>query len=115
MPQDALCELRRIILPSGCSIVLSGGSVLDFKGDACVNAANEGCVGGGGVDGAINRSEMLKGLFVQLIQSFARGRSGGPALKRARERLGGCPTGEARFTPSFGHTNTRIIIHAVRR
>lgn len=32
-------------------LVISSGSVVDFEGDAVVNAANEGCQTGGGVDG----------------------------------------------------------------
>ena len=67
---------------------------MDFKGDALVNAANEGCTGGFGVDELVNKS-------------------GGPELKAARKLLGGCPTGSARVTPAFAHANTRIIIHAV--
>jgi hypothetical protein len=33
---------------------VSQGSVVEFAGDAIVNAANEGCLGGAGVDGAIS-------------------------------------------------------------
>jgi O-acetyl-ADP-ribose deacetylase (regulator of RNase III) len=46
------------------------------------------------VDGAINRA-------------------GGQGLVEARERLGGCPTGQAKRTDSFGLTGVNHIIHAV--
>mmetsp|Transcript_40497 Transcript_40497/g.81712 ORF Transcript_40497/g.81712 Transcript_40497/m.81712 type:complete len:280 (+) Transcript_40497:126-965(+) len=93
--QPKLCELRRFPLGGGRGdLILASGSVLDFQGGACVNAANEGCVGGFGVDELVNKS-------------------GGAALRVARKALGGCPTGQAKFTESFGHTNTQIIVHAV--
>ena len=40
-------ELRRISVgdSAGSSIILAAGSILDYHGDAIVNAANEGCVG----------------------------------------------------------------------
>lgn len=56
--------------------------------------ANEGCVGGFGVDEAVNAA-------------------GGPELKDARRQLNGCATGNAKVTPAFAHTGTRWIIHAV--
>ena len=46
---------RRVdALPCGAWLVVSQGSVVAFQGDALVNAANNRCLGGGGVDGAVN-------------------------------------------------------------
>ena len=75
-------------------LLLVAASVLDYCGDAFVNAANEGCVGGFGIDEVVNQS-------------------GGPELKAARKLLGGCPTGNAKSTPAFDHGNTKHIVHAV--
>ena len=75
-------------------LVLAAGSVLEYEGDAFVNEANEGCVGGFGLDEMVNKA-------------------GGPLLRIARQALGGCSTGDAKCTPSFAHARTASIIHAV--
>eukprot|EP00927_Polykrikos_kofoidii_P065843 TRINITY_DN61561_c0_g1_i1.p1 TRINITY_DN61561_c0_g1~~TRINITY_DN61561_c0_g1_i1.p1 ORF type:complete len:1108 (-),score=159.30 TRINITY_DN61561_c0_g1_i1:827-4150(-) len=79
---------------------ISAGSIVNFTGDAIVNAANEACVGGGGVDGAISRA-------------------GGPALAQARQKLPivegkytRCPTGTAVVTIG-GDLMAAKCIHAV--
>lgn len=75
------------------------GSITDFDGDAIVNAANEGCIGGGGIDGEINYL-------------------GGSALHEARRNLplldGGirCATGDAKITIS-GELPCKHVVHAV--
>lgn len=64
---------------------------LDF--DIIVNAANEYLAPGGGVCGAIFRAA-------------------GPQLAAACEKIGGCPKGQARITPSF-QLPCKAIIHTV--
>jgi O-acetyl-ADP-ribose deacetylase len=69
------------------------GDITQQAVDAIVNAANQQLQRGGGVDGAIHRAA-------------------GPELQEACDRIGGCPTGEARITPGFG-LKARHVIHAV--
>lgn len=74
-------------------VELIQGDITREEVDAIVNAANRELRPGGGVDGAIHRVA-------------------GPELARACEKLGGCPTGEARITPGF-QLPARYVIHAV--
>jgi O-acetyl-ADP-ribose deacetylase (regulator of RNase III) len=111
--KTAVCAFYRVatyLIPSKHPfyLIVCRGSVVDFsfpsnpKSSAIVNAANEGCLGGGGVDGAI-------------------GAAGGPNLladRRALPIVGPgirCKTGSAVLTGpnSYGKLGTSYVIHAV--
>ena len=72
----------------------SKGNITLYQGDAIVNAANSGLIPGGGVCGAIfNASDY-------------------DLLEDACMAMGGCPTGQAKVTSSFG-MQAPWIVHAV--
>ena len=68
---------------SDTTLYIAFDSVVNFTGDAIVNAANEGCLVGGGIDGEVNRR-------------------GGQELEEAREALPlidpSCKKGDAKIT-----------------
>jgi O-acetyl-ADP-ribose deacetylase (regulator of RNase III) len=96
--------MHKYELSSSLTLYIIRGSVLDFasKNGAIVNAANEGCLGGGGVDGAITTA-------------------GGPKLAKDRKKLElikkgiRCLTGDAVITGpnEYGKIQTPYVIHAV--
>jgi O-acetyl-ADP-ribose deacetylase (regulator of RNase III) len=75
------------------------GDITTQAVDAIVNAANEHCSGGGGVDGAIHRAAGR-----QLLEACR-------ALPEVAPKVR-CPTGRAVITPGF-RLPARFVIHTV--
>lgn len=75
------------------------GDITRLPVDAIVNAANEGMLGGGGVDGAIHAAAGPRLLAACRACPEVR-----PGVR--------CPTGEARITPGFD-LPAKFVIHTV--
>ena len=95
------CVTKLTLGGSDTTLFIAHDSVVKFTGDAIVNAANEGCLGGGGIDGEINYQ-------------------GGIELQNARRQLPlldgspykRCDTGDAKITIA-GSLPCKNVIHAV--
>jgi O-acetyl-ADP-ribose deacetylase (regulator of RNase III) len=82
------------------------GSVAYFKGDAIVNAANESCQGGGGVDGAVtDRGGEALAAARKSLPTIGKGTRAGTSRR--------CKTGSAVTTISGDLPCTKHVIHAV--
>lgn len=100
-PRRGVKPLSVYTLPNGrTKLLLCSGSVVNFVGDCIVNAANEECIGGGGLDAQISLE-------------------GGPELQSARLQLPilheprvRCPTGSAKLTVG-GDLQASHVAHAV--
>lgn len=90
--------------PNDTLVTIVHGSVTDFKGDAIVNAANTGCLGGGGIDGRIND---LGGHLLHQARLAL------PVLKETELSYKvRCNVGDAKITTS-GNLPCEHVIHAV--
>ena len=78
------------------------GSVAYFGGEAIVNAANESCQGGGGVDGAVT---------ARGGKALAAARKSLPTVGKGKSKR--CRTGSAVTTISGNLPCTKHVIHAV--
>lgn len=97
-------------LSPGLSLFVARGSVLHFQGKtdkaAIVNAANEGCLGGGGVDGAISSAGGPRLMDDRLKL---------PILEKREGRDIRCRIGEAVITGPGDYDDLKVpyVIHAV--
>ena len=110
------CVANLSVTNSNTIITIVEDSVANCTTGAIVNAAGEGCLGGGGVDGEISRLggdalyEARRAL--PMITSGGEAEDAGPAWKRRKEKCRRCITGDAKITIS-GELPCEYVIHAV--
>lgn len=101
-PSDVGVDVMSTHVVEGVRVHMASGSVVDFAGDCIVNAANEGCLSGGGVDGAVSAAGG-RALYEDRLAL--------PILDAARAVR--CRTGDAKMTLAHGRLRCRWVIHAV--
>lgn len=107
-----------VSIPHSLNLILNKGSVVDFQhaNGAIVNAANEGCLRGGGVDGAISDAggeELNKDRLALPIVSKYRTRNFVDEVIEISVR---CPAGESKRTGpnnNYGTLGVPYVIHSV--
>jgi O-acetyl-ADP-ribose deacetylase (regulator of RNase III) len=104
-PSFGLRTVTTFDLGKGITLRIARGSVADFDCPgigAIVNAANEGCLGGGGVDGAISEAGG---------RNLYRDRLALPVVHRSVR----CPTGDVRLTGPGDYDLLKVnyVVHAV--
>ena len=102
-------------------LILNKGSVVDFhhSNGAIVNAANEGCLGGGGVDGAISKAggEQLYNdrLALPIVSPYCH-RSSDDDFDEEKLPIR-CPVGDSKITgpnsDNYGTLGVKSVIHSV--
>jgi aminoacylase len=92
-----------VAFSNGSELRIKQGSVVKFRGDAIVNAANEQGLDGGGLDGAINQAGGT---------DLTRARMALPVVGDPSEQVR-IPTGTAVLTTAGGSLAVRHVVHAV--
>lgn len=97
-----LCKREMTIKGSSCILTIAWDSVTNCTSGAIVNAANEGCLGGGGIDGHISHLGGMRLNEARLALPTLDGTLYGPR----------CATGDAKMTIA-GNLPCEFVIHAV--
>ena len=107
---NACCCSTESFQVGSTTVSISQGSVVNFRGGAIVNAANNGGLGGGGVDAAVNKAggQKLRAAREALPELACGGTVAGHKLKGTRIRTGGA------VITTGGDLKAEWCIHAVR-